>query len=653
MLSPYQDHLNTNYIPSDDDIKSIKALIQEKRAIVGQIDEQIRTLDEQKSALAKFMDEHSALISPCRRLPVEILMLIFSILLEHPAAEWHIGNGSTERQKPRVHAIVTCSQVCRVWRGLVLGSPALWSVLDVAIPSLPPRPKAPTHFSLHAALPPLAVQQYGEKIAQWKAATNRIHQQMLILLKRSALSPLRITFDAGVIESTGPLPKERTECQNLVNSLAATLCSAKHRWKEIVLLSPSALVATSAAFEVPLRPAVDVPMLQVFTIQERSNRGRWGPSDYTVRSKLWESEMLAAPSLRVLKFETRREEIQVLAISWSTLTHLTLCGAFRRRHRHWTYAELASSQVTSFLDVLELCPRLATCHIEFWHPSVQEDSDSGFTADYLTASASEFKASSEREVTHGNLKSMSLAAVVFISGLAERVQLPKLRALSLCSRSPVIPETGSSALVEWIEKFGPQLTDVSFNYSNISSDSLKSCLACLPNVRTLVIMAVGRYGIAEIHYIPPLSGDKYTLPALFDDGILEKLSPKLEDGECLETPCYCPKLESFFCHIGAYEFTEPAFIDFVASRRPTRHRGSRGEGLGGGQSRSMPVGVSPLKTVALSSEGWDTSRVRSALEDRGVDLEDCSMRLVHPAPSHSTHHLANAHNPLDENFLPI
>lgn len=63
-MSPaFSNRLSTNYTPSDYEIKDIRALIEEKKAIVDEIDGQIQILADPKAVHTKFLDEHSTLIS--------------------------------------------------------------------------------------------------------------------------------------------------------------------------------------------------------------------------------------------------------------------------------------------------------------------------------------------------------------------------------------------------------------------------------------------------------------------------------------------------------------------------------------------------------------------------------------------------------------
>jgi hypothetical protein len=242
---------------------------------------------------------------------------------------------------------------------------------------------------------------------------------------------------------------------------------------------------------------------------------------------------------------------------------------------------------------------------------------------------------------------MGIGGHVIPNGLASHLQLPHLRSLSICTTSAIVLAAGYNGVVEWIERYGPQLTDASFNYSNMANEALERCFSFLPNVTSLKTRAVGKHGVAEYP-----KTEMHTLPALIGDDVLAKLTPKLNDAGKLQGDCYCLKLERFSGYVGAGEFTQKAFVDFLASRLPVRDAIPGGID-GHSNSALRATGVSSLKDIEMTSEVWNMSRVRGMLEDRGLDLDGCRLHLVYPAPDHAGDYLSHYQNLLDENFLPV
>ncbi|KAJ6578888.1 hypothetical protein DFH09DRAFT_349360 [Mycena vulgaris] len=130
MESPFKDILYTNAVPSDADFQSIHDLLgnsrQEIAALTGQIIATQKLLDElteRRAALDEFVSAHLALMSPVRRMPLDIVQEIFvASLPDNP--------GMTEADAP----LLLC-HICRAWRSLALSTPRLWQSLNIVVPS--------------------------------------------------------------------------------------------------------------------------------------------------------------------------------------------------------------------------------------------------------------------------------------------------------------------------------------------------------------------------------------------------------------------------------------------------------------------------------------------------------------------------------------
>lgn len=240
---------------------------------------------------------------------------------------------------------------------------------------------------------------------------------------------------------------------------------------------------------------------------------------------LAESIILKSPSLRSLRLELQCHDLLTLPVNWTVLTFLTITDAFQWKRNDWSYSRFACFQITSTLDLFEQSPSLKHLYIEYWYPEEdKEDSEN----DYEVQSST-FKSTLSRTVAHPSLRSMGIGGHVTPNGLASHLQLPHLRSWSICTTSTIVLAVGYNGVVEWIERFGPQLTDASFNYSNIANEALERCFSFLPNVTSLKRRAVGKHGVAEYP-----KTESYTLPALVGDDVLAKLTPKLNDAGKLQ-----------------------------------------------------------------------------------------------------------------------
>ena len=134
MDSPFSEYLDVYYIPSNTEIPLIKTLIQQKVEAIGNIDKEIKDLEDslaarkaQRKANEIFIQKHRALIAPIKRLPHDILSTVFLACL--PAIEC-----MPEAPMTLNHPAVVISHVCRHWRQLAFDTPLLWSRIQLILP---------------------------------------------------------------------------------------------------------------------------------------------------------------------------------------------------------------------------------------------------------------------------------------------------------------------------------------------------------------------------------------------------------------------------------------------------------------------------------------------------------------------------------------
>ncbi|KAJ7643760.1 hypothetical protein FB45DRAFT_999104 [Roridomyces roridus] len=121
--SPFTDKLNTNFIPSDSEVKQLRALLQEPVAELAQLDALISQLTAQRASLQAAIDPHRALLSPIRRIPEDILREIFVFCLPDHDALIEV-----------TAAPMLLGRIYGLWRRVAYSTPRLWS--SVYIPPL-------------------------------------------------------------------------------------------------------------------------------------------------------------------------------------------------------------------------------------------------------------------------------------------------------------------------------------------------------------------------------------------------------------------------------------------------------------------------------------------------------------------------------------
>ncbi|KAF8138045.1 hypothetical protein K438DRAFT_1738273 [Mycena galopus ATCC 62051] len=123
MESPFTSRFNTNYVPSDEEIGSIRVDLLSHSQELARIDERIRELSAERDKIQRHIDSHEALISYPRRLPPDIVREIFVACLSST-----VYAVMSVREAP----LVLC-QICSAWRTIALCTPRLWSSLHLPI----------------------------------------------------------------------------------------------------------------------------------------------------------------------------------------------------------------------------------------------------------------------------------------------------------------------------------------------------------------------------------------------------------------------------------------------------------------------------------------------------------------------------------------
>ena len=131
--SKFSDKVNTNYIPNTTErqeiteyVFTVKQELSELNARITEMRDALIKVIRTRDHLQTAVNQHQALISPLRRLPPELLQLIFVWCLpSHRNAVMH----SSE-------APVLLGRVCSEWRRISLATPQLWSSLHIVPPNV-------------------------------------------------------------------------------------------------------------------------------------------------------------------------------------------------------------------------------------------------------------------------------------------------------------------------------------------------------------------------------------------------------------------------------------------------------------------------------------------------------------------------------------
>ncbi|KAF7336757.1 hypothetical protein MVEN_02110900 [Mycena venus] len=244
MSSPFAALLGTNYCPREDELAQITGLLEEPCLKLKRLDDEIDAmrkaldkLSEERDALNAYLQAHRALMSPIRRLPLDIIQEIFMACLPT-----HRNCVMSAQEAP-----VILGRICSSWRAISLATPRLWSRLHIVEPASPER----AHW-LNMS------RDHG-----WEARVRRL-EVANAWLRRSGQCPLSLSLesnpDPAMPMPAGP-PINASASHTEPDPFLTALIQFASRWQTIRLVArPSALETLSSLTEddVPLLKQLDI-----------------------------------------------------------------------------------------------------------------------------------------------------------------------------------------------------------------------------------------------------------------------------------------------------------------------------------------------------------------------------------------------------------
>ncbi|KAK7048024.1 hypothetical protein R3P38DRAFT_2866991 [Favolaschia claudopus] len=328
--SPFANQLNTNFVPSDAEVLSIRAFLVPHEVQLARLDEEIEAtkialirLQHQRASLSEPIDAHKALISLVRRLPEDILMTIFSFCL--PSTHNALIDPA--------EAPLLLGRICRHWRSVAYSNPIIWSSI---------------HIPCTSRISCAALQKLGKVVEAW--------------LERSASCSL----DVSVLMQT----PEHDDA----------LSDARKLFSQILQVSPrlrSFEVAPDSRF---LRE--DFPLLQLGPEGLPCLRilGFDSPESYEFNDPAALTALLRVPTLKEVSLcLTCTFNPLELPLNWTQLTRLRLeCFPALLDNGNWDGG--LSGRDT--FNVLQMCQNLVWCKFQMTAPSA--DGGGPFTDGTLT-----------------------------------------------------------------------------------------------------------------------------------------------------------------------------------------------------------------------------------------------------------------------------
>lgn len=553
LKSPFSRHLEENDVLSIEEIQLIKKFIQGEQETLDSLDVELagvreaiselldrqRALQTRRSLQVEFIKRHSALLSPMRALPLDILHQVF-MALRTSHAEWMESN----QHKQKIHhPMIALSHVCRQWRSLSLGMPLLW--VDLPFNSLP-------CYSPGAVITP----SDSDRLFRFPQSMASLTEMVAAFISRSASCPVNFSLTAK--DPRIIIFQEDVEFSKSINPLVDVLLKA--RWGDVVLdlrFFPSSS---------PLKRFLPIPSHSRETIRTIkvyvSGTGMLG-GDLSIVDRGGTSPQ----HLRSLDIDIPGQKLREVAVDWPRLTEFSMGPTWSQRHHSW-HGRGSRPTLTpeEALSMLRHCRSLIRCQIRL-NPGSQQVQVTVFAGPL-----------SEAQITLRHLESLEIWASPAPRSFAASLLTPSLRRLSTIYENfngHRAPEgISDSALCHWIGTHGEQLVDVSFDYASLTPPALEFCLEHLPNVRSLTIVPFMFHRNEEIQRSTRWHPDSATM----DHELLQRLTPKFSNAGSLLELCICPKLETISISMRSVEGYDHAgkWREIIASRRSPHLRSGSG-----------------------------------------------------------------------------
>ncbi|KAJ7731339.1 hypothetical protein DFH07DRAFT_847509 [Mycena maculata] len=315
MSSPFAAKLGTSYCPQNAEVTEIKAFLVEPTFRWKSLNDEIadmqriiNKLAEERDALGAYIETHKALISPLRRMPLDIIQEIFSACIPT-----HRNCVMSSKEPP-----VLLGRICRAWRAISLSTPRLWSRLYIIEPT-----------AAHGGTTSAFLEKVSQRLETMKA-----------WLGRSGQCPLSISFQCAPQSNIPPAE------QAFDHPFMQAIVSFASRWEDIEFtVLPSVLVPASRLTE------GDVPKLRSLRV--------YNMYEHTPRAIQWESlGLLGASALSHVAITANRFNLLALPLHWIQLRSISISETWN--------GETSVPPTTSetVLQLLSQCPELRSCR--FW-----------------------------------------------------------------------------------------------------------------------------------------------------------------------------------------------------------------------------------------------------------------------------------------------
>ncbi|KAF9463955.1 hypothetical protein BDZ94DRAFT_1321498 [Collybia nuda] len=311
MEPTFSAQLHTNYVPPRSEVTQIRNIVLGSLEERARLDEKIARfqaivddLRGQHHKLGIYTEDHLALTSGARRLPHDIIQVIFCHCLPTDR------NAVMSAKEPPL----LLGRICSGWRRIALSTPDLWTTLHVSIPNC----------------------QVSSHYIKWR----RVAEAVKSWLNLSGGLPLSISAACSAL--VGGQPDRETSLN--ITYLMNLFIRHSRRWENIDFILP---IPEFIAIMASLTEA-DVPLLKSATLESTV----FNPTN------LWPSvSILNAPTLREVSIISFKHTDFLQPLPWAQLTGLHLEDSTHM------WSDTPSLNELDAINILKQCSLLVTCKL--------------------------------------------------------------------------------------------------------------------------------------------------------------------------------------------------------------------------------------------------------------------------------------------------
>ncbi|KAF8194558.1 hypothetical protein BJ912DRAFT_176274 [Pholiota molesta] len=436
-LAQFDPLVNTNYIPTDEEVLQIQAFLAKPLRKLGVLEDgisaaelHVHNLRREREDLLQQIDKYRTLISPVRRLPPDVLREIFIACLP-------------DDRNPTMscdEAPVVLTRVCASWRNIAMNTPRLWAALHITVPRSGPV----SNVSYDSIT--------GERITMTEVMDTRL-AAVREWIKRSGSLPLSFSLHEHEVYPPSDYAGVFLRC----------ISEYRTRWKSLSL----ACAATSFA-KIREIPPSEIPLLETLSLL----LSRTDDSNFTEIIKWKDSSIFSASQIRSLSICSLNSPIFEFPFRWSQLTH------FCTQSDPWNpYAETTIDDITS---ILQNCPNLVSCDIRLGR---------GINPHRRTI----FPVISLPRLESLNIYDVGEAAAFFSSFLA-----PNLRKLQYLADVSSTVTSGSSAFYCLLNAVGKTLHELAVTRAALETEDAAEMPRLCPSLKSFSIASSRPGNLANI-----------------------------------------------------------------------------------------------------------------------------------------------------------